>query len=349
MSVYSLYYPTIRDEGPVKLTTWCALIITTSFVALVVLLVGLKFPTGLFRWPNVGLVAVGGWMMSLTLFCQRVLQGRSSASIYLRISLGISAVMIAAALVSQLVDKISWFFGIWILGLASVCGYSVILLLVYLGIPAKGALSRGSVLALLGATFPTALAISSQMVVWRSDTVILGLTASSSDVGLYSLAAAATSIAWLPSEAIALRHTRRFVVLSTEPDVLMNELRLNCKLAAAATVVGLALAFVVLHFVTERVLFDFAGSLRILAILSIGAVFAAVGRVLLSHAGLVGRNGPQLRFSFVSGLALAAYVPAGLVGGATGIAWVSAGAYTCSTIPLLSVLRTSSSSGSELT
>jgi O-antigen/teichoic acid export membrane protein len=260
-----------------------------------------------------------------------------SAQRYLLLSaLGAASLLLATA---ATFTWPSWSAFAWtyVLGLTFATGVGLWLLIEDVGIEGFVPNASGVVRA-LKLTLPIAVGLAGQILLWRGDTVALGLTTTdSSEVAVYAIAVAGTGIVWLPVEAVSLMLYRQFALGGPNDQLQRSVIRLSLQAMAIACVVGVVVGAALLA-VTSTALPSYRNAVALYMLLLLGVIPASAGRVLFSAATAVRNTRLLWQFSAVALASFALYIPATLIAHGWGAAAASVVMYLITTAILVRVL-----------
>jgi antigen flippase len=313
-------------EGRIGVDAATALMLSNAVITIPMLILAVTRTTlGTIQPMLTFVIACGSFLSSVTLFGQRVLQARVPGNRFLHVSAVQSLAILASALILLRLPTVSAFFVTWLAGqcvtvvfVISLIGHDAVFDTSHVRAdPLSGALQA------IRTAMPVAGGLTVQILVWRTDSVVLGLVSGAAAVGLYSLAVAASSVIWLPAEALTLSLYREAATLGASSDQFLLRLRSLTRLCAAATGLAAGVIFIVFAVCVNKYLPAFRSSVPLLLILCVGVVPAAVGRLLFAAAGLRQQRDLLWRFTAIGLTLCLLYVPACRWGGAAGAASVS--------------------------
>lgn len=312
-------------------------LLSVTFAALVLILWLLGWYPASMGWLP-PLVAIGAPLTGVVLFAQRVMQAQVGAGEYLRVAVATALVSLVALAFAVALRSATAFAVSFTVGLTALTG------LVWLWFRRRVSFSDDtvtgprSVILVLSRAWPMAVALLAQIALWRLDSALLGLAGSTEQLGLYSVAVAATSVCWILAEVVTLNAYSSAASLMPDVEAFRRRLRRLTVLAAISTLASVVAMLVILLALVATVLPEYRDSIRLFLVLSLGVVVSGGGRVLLAGAGLLERQGILRLFSVTALVGSLAYVPAIIALGATGAALAASALYCLTTLVLVPVL-----------
>jgi O-antigen/teichoic acid export membrane protein len=344
IATFGLYVPVSTFRGlsdrPIPLSFLMTLVYLTVGIGLTAVVASALAPGLLTVEVGLSVAALTAVAAPLT-FAQRVLQARVSSGRYLLLSVLSAASLLAATAATSVTPRWQTFVGVFLVGQLLTATAALSLLVRDIGFQrvAEPVFRPSDVLKM---SAPIAFGLISQILLWRGDTVALGLTTGNpAEVAVYSIAAACTTIVWLPVEAIALLLYRELSGAQTAADASASVRRLAWAALGVAAVVAAAL-IPVLVLVVHEFLPAYKAAIPLYLILVIGVVPASSGRVLFAAATAVNDRRTLRRFTLAALASILIYVPATATHQAMGAAVASVALYLLTTALLVRVLPLSS-------
>lgn len=177
----------------------------------------------------------------------------------------------------------------------------------------------------------------SMQLLYRADIVILGIYASSSAVGFYSIASTSIGFIWNISEAFSLRAFQRDGERTdaAQSDRKLLRASLILSIICAILIYGSAALFIPL------LLPSYTPSLPLMLILAVGVVCQGPARIALSSLQRDRHYSTAMRLGWTAAFLAIFYFPAALTWGAYGVAWTSTITYVIMALLTTSAWRRS--------
>ena len=269
---------------------------------------------------DIWFATLGTALVSFNLVVLRIIQGLGDARGF-RISWTIQSVLYAGlGILAAAIERsatavlLSWFFGL-ILSTA----YA------YRQLPRRiHGPDRTTTLDLLKTSLSSHVGVSGTQMLYRIDVVVLGLFASRSQVGIYSIAVPIASMTWLASEALSLSAFSNYdpqESLSGGAARIGSFLRINFLMS----VVGSAFLLIGGAIAINTLLPAYRDAIPLIAILIPGVIVQGGARILLAHLAANGSRRETMQIGAASFILSLLYVPLCDI-------WQSTGAAVASTI-----------------
>lgn len=182
----------------------------------------------------------------------------------------------------------------------------------------------------VSSSLPAHFASLGQQLMLRSDIVLLGVLASTADVGLYSVAAPLAGLVWIVAEAASMHVTQRGFGMSMRGRyaLWLRSLRYYFLAAAPTAVLIAASSYAALAVLLPA----YAAAWPLVLLLLPGTVIHGVARITVAAIATTEAAVVQRIIGVTSAALALAYVPAIVIAGATGAATASTIVYVTQTI-----------------
>jgi len=182
------------------------------------------------------------------------------------------------------------------------------------------------------------IGVSGQQLLLRADVIILGLMASASTVGIYSVAVPIAGLIWVFSEALSLVAFDSGAIRASVAQRRANRFELM-RLNLVISLVGSVIIGLCSIFFIPLLLPEYARAVPLILILLPGALIQGYARIGLSSILVTGTKTMLISIGIASALLSALYIPFVHAFGATGAAISSTLIYALQTLVVFLVIR----------